>query len=323
MLTVRDFYARSRWRDQWNVLRPDGSRHRGHDIACGTHEDIPALRGGTVVVVSRSSVLGHFVVVQSGTDFDYYCHLLAGSLPAPNAAVSAGTRIGRAAGPDDEHGSAWRGVHLHFGSGARSTSVTTGATHDATAIVRGVLGTARAGFAGLAVLQRSKGQRMLLTMDTAGTGWIVTADGFGGLASPQIYHLFYRLINSDQTRSVFVNGVKPENFLRAEVDIMDRQLKLLAKANATGQTIDPVKLAAALSDALGKEVSATLPPAALEKLDAIEAGVDGIVLTPEDFEPESPVSIEELAQAFEIAVPRVNAALERNALEGVPILAPE
>ena len=69
---------------------------------------------------------------------------------------------------------------------------------------------------------------MLLVLDTTGTGWIVTPDGFGGLASPQIYQLFYRLINSDQTKSPFVNGMRPENFLRAEVDIMDKQLKLLA-----------------------------------------------------------------------------------------------
>lgn len=161
---------------------------------------------------------------------------------------------------------------------------------------------------------------MLLTWDTRGTGWLVTEDGFAGLGSPEIYQLFYRLINSEQSRSPFVNAKKPETFLPAEIQIMNGQLTLLARANAMGQTIDPVQLAAALSEALGKPVSALLPQSALDKIDAIEAGVEGVELTAEDLAPDEPLSPDELAEAFEIAVPRVSEALrrQRDAGGGLP-----
>lgn len=144
MLTVPDFYAVARWRDRWGVLRADGTRHRGHDIACDTHEDIPALRGGTVTTNGWSSVLGNYVVLQrTPVTFDYYCHLLGTGRPSKGAVLADGGKVGAAAGANDDHGSAWSGVHLHYGSGPLPTSVTTGTTYDATAIITAVLTTAQ------------------------------------------------------------------------------------------------------------------------------------------------------------------------------------
>jgi len=140
MLDVPQFYSVPRWRDQWNVLRPDGTHHRGHDIACDSHEDIPVVRAGTLVKNGHTSVLGNYAVLKiNTTTFDYYCHLLIGSRPDVGAVLAAGDRIGQAAGYSDDHGSAWTGIHLHYGSGPVVTSVTTGTTYNATDIVRGVL----------------------------------------------------------------------------------------------------------------------------------------------------------------------------------------
>lgn len=147
MLTVRAFYAQARWGDQWNVLRPNGTRHRGHDISCDSREDIPLLRRGTVVKNGHTSVLGNFCVVQVDEDeFDFYCHLLIGTRPDVSlVALDPGVRVGKAAGWGDDHGSAWTGPHLHYGSGPKITSVTTGTTYNATAIVVSVLSSTAGG----------------------------------------------------------------------------------------------------------------------------------------------------------------------------------
>jgi len=163
------------------------------------------------------------------------------------------------------------------------------------------------------LINNARSKRMYLQWTTDGSGWLVTEDGWLGLGSPQVYNLFYRVINSDQTKSPFTNGARPDTFLRAEVDIMNAQQRLLRTANAVGTTIDPQKLASALTDAIGKSITATLPPELIQKLDAIERGVEGITLTPEDFHVEASVSPEELAQAFDAAVPRVAAAITRAA----------
>jgi murein DD-endopeptidase MepM/ murein hydrolase activator NlpD len=110
-----------------------------------------------------------------------------------------------------------------------------------------------------------KKNRMNLVWDTSGTGYLVTEDGVIGLGNPQIYNLFYRLINSDQTKSPFVNNAKPDTFNRAEMDIMNANLRLLALSANTQIPIDTDKLAAALKAALGAgvDVKATVDTAAL------------------------------------------------------------
>jgi hypothetical protein len=98
---------------------------------------------------------------------------------------------------------------------------------------------------------------MNLVWDTNGTGYLVTEDGVLGLSSPQVYNLFYRVINSDQTKSPFVNAKTPELFNKAEMDIMNANLRLLTASANAQVPIDTSKLASALKDALGKELSVT------------------------------------------------------------------
>jgi hypothetical protein len=85
-----------------------------------------------------------------------------------------------------------------------------------------------------------------------GTGYLVTEDGWHGLPSPLVYQLFYRLINSPQADSPFVNGKAPVAFSKAEADIIYTHLRLVRIANQIDVTIDPIKFSAALRDELVK-----------------------------------------------------------------------
>jgi hypothetical protein len=126
---------------------------------------------------------------------------------------------------------------------------------------------------------------MKLAWDTGGTGWLVTEDGWGGLPSMQFYDLFKRLIVSNQTSS------RPETFNRAEVDMMNGQIRLLALANNTQApvTLDPVKLASAVADALNtKGIKVSV------------ADLQDLVIDPEV-----------LAEAFAQAAPRVASVIIR------------
>jgi len=134
-----------------------------------------------------------------------------------------------------------------------------------------------------ASISTRKENLMRLAWTTDGTGWLVTDQGWTGLPSPQVYNLFWRLINSNQGNSPFGNGASPESFLRAEVDMMIAQQRLIAVGVQTSTTIDPVKLASAISDALGRTLGvAHVDPA-------------------------------ELAAAFDVAVPRIAAAVTKAA----------
>jgi len=114
-------------------------------------------------------------------------------------------------------------------------------------------------------IRKRKKNKMHLVWDTNGTGYLVTEDGMMGLASPQVYKLFERVINSDQTKSPFNNTGAPDTFFKAELDIMAANLRLLTASANAQVAIDPVKLASALKDALGKTLSVTadIDPAAL------------------------------------------------------------
>lgn len=142
---------------------------------------------------------------------------------------------------------------------------------------------------------------MKLAWTTDGTGWLVTEQGWAGLPSMQVFGLFSRVIDSP----------KPDTFLRAEVDMMIAQQRLIAVGVQNNTTIDPVKLAAAISDALpGKlSVTATMPPELMAKLDQIAKGVEGVSLTPADFNIQATIDPAMLAAAFDAAVPRVTAAI--------------
>lgn len=118
-------------------------------------------------------------------------------------------------------------------------------------------------------------------------GYLVTEDGFTPLASPQVYSLFYRLINSDQSKSPFAGSGAPDNFNKAEIDIMNATLRLVALSVNTQVAIDTVKLAAALSKALGTKFDTV----------NVQAVVDPKVL----------------AAAFEVAIPRIAKAVNDTA----------
>jgi murein DD-endopeptidase MepM/ murein hydrolase activator NlpD len=102
-----------------------------------------------------------------------------------------------------------------------------------------------------------KKNRMNLVWDTTGTGFLVTEDGVMPMGGPLVYNLFYRLINSDQTKSPFANNSTPELFNRAEIDIMNANLRILTAGANAQVAIDPAKLASALKDALGEDLSVT------------------------------------------------------------------
>lgn len=145
MLTVPEFYAKDRWGDQWDEPRPDGTRHRGHDIMTGSRNEVPALYPGRIVTRGYTRVLGFYVVVKTGHGYDYYCHLLEKDRAVLGRDVERGQKVGTTATWGDVTGTAWSGPHLHYGSGPRITSVTTGATHNATNLVAAVLATTAGG----------------------------------------------------------------------------------------------------------------------------------------------------------------------------------
>ena len=153
-----------------------------------------------------------------------------------------------------------------------------------------------AGGGSVPIITRRKGKQMQLAWSTDGTGWLVTEDGWHGLPSPQVYQLFYRLINSDQSKSPFVNGAVPDRFLKSEADIIAAQLKLLRVGNQVGAVVDPIKLASAIADALNAggalDVQVTV-----ENLQDAKFEVDPVAL----------------AAAFDAAVPRVSKAIVKAA----------
>ena len=111
--SVRSFYDSSHVSDYFGD-RPEWGYHHGVDFAHGAGTPVPALRAGTVIYARSHSILGNYVVVQSGpNDYNGYCHLRDIPL-AEGQSVAQGQTVGYLAGYDDFHGSAWGGPHLHF-----------------------------------------------------------------------------------------------------------------------------------------------------------------------------------------------------------------
>lgn len=95
-------------------------RHIGIDIGTGRKAvDVPALLGGTVVKVVRTSTMGMVVVLRVGDRFHAYCHLANVDLPDEGDVIKQGQRVGKLAWTKDPKsegfaGTAWNGIHLHF-----------------------------------------------------------------------------------------------------------------------------------------------------------------------------------------------------------------
>ena len=103
-------------------------------------------------------------------------------------------------------------------------------------------------------VSRKRRRKMDLVWDTDGTGYLGTEDGLMGLASPQVYNLFYRVINSNQGNSPFVNGARPDTFNLAEVGIMRASLRLLT-LSANTQVAVP-RITKAILDSAADRASA-------------------------------------------------------------------
>lgn len=139
MKSVLDFYSEVRWRNRHGVMGehygPTG--HRGLDLAASVNESIPALRGGAVVYRGKSSILGYYVVVQIGAeDFDGYCHVKNWT---SKAYLKQGEKVAEVAGPNDYHGTAWDGEHLHITNGTKITSVHTDPRRNPEIVVRRII----------------------------------------------------------------------------------------------------------------------------------------------------------------------------------------
>ncbi len=78
---------------------------------------------------------------------------------------------------------------------------------------------------------------------------------------------------------------------------MVAQPRLIAVGALLETQIDPVKLAEALSEALGTPISATLPVTVMEKMDQLERGIEGVELRPEDFDTQTFIDPEDLSAA--------------------------
>lgn len=115
MTTWRDFYAPARQGNRFGIKGPFYGRqgHRGQDYRAAVHESIPSYVRARCVLNGHSSVLGNYTVLRSGLMFYGWAHLLIGTRPDVGAIVQQGDSVGRAAGPGDDHGSAWSGAHCH------------------------------------------------------------------------------------------------------------------------------------------------------------------------------------------------------------------
>ena len=79
------------------------------------------------------------------------------------------------------------------------------------------------------------GDFMRVTWDNTGIGYVVTEDGFYGLANFQEYQLFVRLINS--------TPAAPDTFTQQEIQVMGTILSSIAKRNAgTGSNSPAVEV---------------------------------------------------------------------------------
>ncbi|MFY0580223.1 M23 family metallopeptidase [Cystobacter fuscus] len=117
---VQAFYAEGRWSTRFGATGPyyGPLGHRGLDIAASAGQAIPALRSGTVRRIQYSSIVGHTIAVESAPgDFSGYDHIIRTQVSVGDF-VQQGDIIAYAAGPGDDHGSAWTGPHLHMTRGS-------------------------------------------------------------------------------------------------------------------------------------------------------------------------------------------------------------
>ncbi|ATB33619.1 GH25 family lysozyme [Melittangium boletus] len=144
---VQAFYSEGQWRNRFGVTGPyyGPLGHRGLDIAASAGQAIPALRSGTVRRVQYSSVVGHTIAIESAPgDFSGYDHVIRTRVSVGDF-VQQGDIIAYAAGPGDDHGSAWSGPHLHLTRGSTDRCAFGENVSDPAPLIRSVLGTGSGG----------------------------------------------------------------------------------------------------------------------------------------------------------------------------------
>lgn len=148
---------------------------------------------------------------------------------------------------------------------------------------------------GATPIQQEDDDDMRLVWGTQGTGYLWGPAGRIALPSMAIYNLLYRIINCDQLKHPNAGFIKtwipnakqglPQQFLPAELDIANHFAQLLTLQAQTGVKIDPDKLAQALKDA-GADIHTEIDSEEIAK---------------------------QIGDAFDKAIPRVSAAVVKQA----------
>lgn len=105
-----------------------GPGHHGVDFAASAHQPIPTYVKAKCVAMGHSSVLGNWVVLKAGLVHYGWAHLVIGTRPDLGDVLQPGDRVGLAAGPQDDHGSAWTGPHCHTTRSLFKTGIYDGRT---------------------------------------------------------------------------------------------------------------------------------------------------------------------------------------------------
>lgn len=181
------------------------ARHLGTDRGWGNGDTIVAMRAGTVTRAAADGSYGNRTIIDHGVVAGHhwetwYCH-------QSRFLVGAGDTVRRGQ-PIGIQGSTGNVTAKHLHSELRIDGVS---VDEVPWQRREEPGTS------------SRRRTMFLIWDTDGTGYLVTPNGRLGLPSMQVYNLFKRVIESDQS------AAQPEIFNPQEMQIIDDHLKQLAR----------------------------------------------------------------------------------------------
>jgi hypothetical protein len=267
------------------------NRHLGTDRGWGNGDVIYAMRDGIVKQTAYTGSYGNRTVIDHGIVAfgkrweTWYCHQ-SEFWVSPGQRVSRGQAIGRQGSTGNV-----TGKHLHSELRVDGVSVDQVPWENTPDPSIGSIEAAPA-----PVIEPPEEDPMYnLSFNTDGAGICTSVFGVSGVPTQQLYNLLYRLKNSNQLKTPFHATVKtwvpnaidgqPERMETAEYDIVNGYLSLHRQAAFAGVKLDDAKLRSAISDAL-----------------------KGTVVTSR-----TEVDPEQLLKAFETVVPRVSAAMLRQA----------
>lgn len=240
-MSLATYYSTRNWGTPYGVVdaaHPLG--HRGQDIKATGRTPIPAVRGGTVVLVQRSSILGNVVVIAAGTnDYDGYAHTVGTTLK-PGQRIDRGETVALTAGHSDFHGSAWAGPHLHITNSPAILGVFNGTVRDPRPFIRTAL-TSTAGSTPIPIVEQEKDMKLIQQQSrgiaAVGSGYfkgltaeelpyaiklwgdpIVFADGDAGSVGARQF---------DLAKSVSLNGIAAND---SEINLSPAQVSAAVEA---------------------------------------------------------------------------------------------